>query len=645
MHEPAEPSLGPPSSSPSQEPHARVHSPRSPIVALTVAALGVVYGDIGTSPLYAMRESFLAGGGIPVTEPNVLGVISLIVWSLVIVISLKYLLFVMRADNHGEGGILALMALASPSAKTRRGALLIGCGLFGTALLYGDGMITPAISVLSAVEGFAVAAPTTEPFVIPAAVVILVGLFAVQSRGTGAVGAVFGPIMVAWFVLLAALGVHAVAGNPHVLQALVPTHAVSFFAENGGRGFLVLGSVFLVVTGSEALYADMGHFGRRPITAGWFALVFPALILNYAGQGAALLSDPSNIDNPFYRMSAEWTRFPLAVMATMATVIASQALITGAFSLTTQAIQLDYLPRMRVTHTSARARGQVYVPMVNWALMIACVGLVLGFRSSSNLAAAYGVAVTTTMAITTVLLFIVMRNRWNWSLPVAGGLTAMFLAVDLAYLGSNIFKIPHGGWFPLAIALGIFVIMSTWRRGRTLVAERLRGADVPVEVFLASLETSAPTRVPDTATMYLHKRPLSAPPALLTSLRMNHALPAEVILLAVLTEEEARVPRSRRLEVTDLGQGFFQVTLRFGFMEQPDLLQALSLLVGTKPGFIPEATSYVLGRERVIPSPRKGMARWREELFTLLYRNASSSAEYFGLPSERVVEISQQIEL
>ncbi|MCA9848154.1 MAG: potassium transporter Kup [Dehalococcoidia bacterium] len=624
------------------------HAPPAPtgrrLAALTLATLGVVYGDIGTSPLYAMRESFLAGGGIDVTEPNVLGVISLIVWSLVFVISFKYLVFVMRADNHGEGGILALLALAGPSPATRRGMTFIIAGLFGTALLYGDGMITPAISVLSAVEGFAVAAPGVERFVIPVSVAILVGLFMVQSRGTGAVGAIFGPIMIVWFTVLAGLGIHGIAEEPGVLRALLPTYAIEFFIDHGARGIVVLGSVFLVVTGSEALYADMGHFGRRPITLGWFALVFPALVLNYAGQGASLLVDPANIENPFYRMSAEWTRFPLAVLATVATVIASQALITGAFSLTTQAIQLDYLPRVRVTHTSARAVGQVYVPIVNWALMLACVGLVLGFQSSSRLAAAYGVAVTMTMTITSLLLFLVMRNRWGWSLPAAGGLLIAFLAVDFAYLGANLLKIPHGGWFPLVVAGALFIVMSTWRQGRILVARRLQGADVPIDAFLHSFEEHPAIRT-DGVTVFLHKRPLIAPPALLTMLRTSGSLPGEVILVAIITEEVARVPRVKRSEVTDLGHGFFQVVLRYGFMERPNIPEALASLVGDGPGFVPEATGYVLGRERVLPSPKKGMAPWREHLFAIMYRNASSSAEYFSLPPERVIEVGQQVEI
>lgn len=615
------------------------------LAALTLATLGVVYGDVGTSPLYAMRESFHSGGGIQVSDTNVLGVVSLIFWSLVFVISVKYLWFVLRADNRGEGGILALLALAGPSSATRAGSAVVVLGLFGTALLYGDGMITPAISVLSATEGFAVAVPDADPFVLPATVVILLGLFLVQSRGTGAVGTMFGPAMVVWFGVLALLGVHGIMEEPRVLQALLPHHAVEFFIDHGPRGLLVLGSVFLVVTGSEALYADMGHFGRRPITTGWFVLVFPALVLNYAGQGASLLDDPANIENPFYTMSAEWTRLPLAALATVASVIASQALITGAFSLTAQAIQLDYLPRMRVTHTSASARGQVYVPLVNWLLMAACIGLVVGFQSSSRLAAAYGVAVTMTMAITSVLLFLVMRKRWGWSPLAAGGVVAAFLCLDLTYLGANLLKIPHGGWFPIVVGAGIFALMSTWRRGRALVVERLRGSGIRVEDFLASYSSEDVVRT-DGVAVYLHKQARQTPPAMITTLRGSHALPRDVILVSVVTEEVARVPVAERAQVTHLGLGLHQVVLRYGFIQRPNLPVALAALGEESPiGFDPARATYIIGRENVLQSSRGGMAKWREYLFALMYRNASSSAEYFRLPPKQVIEVGQQVEI
>ena len=612
--------------------------------ALTLGALGIVYGDIGTSPLYAMRESFLAGDGIPVSEANVLGVLSLICWSLTLVITIKYLVFVMRADNHGEGGILALLALLHQYSGRVR-VLAVALGIFGTALIYGDGMITPAISVLSAVEGFEVAAPGLAPFVIPLAVLILIGLFVVQSRGTGAIGRVFGPVMVVWFALLAGLGIAGIAQEPSVLRALLPSYAVAFFVDNGARGFITLGSVFLVVTGSEALYADMGHFGRRPIAIGWFALVFPALLLNYAGQAATLIGDPTTVENPFYRMAPEWGRFTLAVVATMATVIASQALISGAFSLTVQAIQLDFAPRTRIRHTSAREVGQVYVPAVNWALMVACVGLVIAFKSSGRLAAAYGVAVTTTMVITTVLFYLVATRRWRWRRGIALPLAGAFLVVDGAFFAANLFKIPSGGWFPLFVGVLLFTLMTTWRRGRELVAERLRGGAVPLDTFLESIRRDPPPRVPGTM-IFLHRRPLAVPPALLAMLRTTHALAAQIVMVAVVTDDEAAlVPPAGRADVTDLGDGFWQVTLRYGFFEQPDVPLALGNIVSGAFGFAPDAVTYVLGIERVVPTPREGMAAWREAVFATLSRNAEPAALYFGLPAERVIEVGMQVEL
>jgi KUP system potassium uptake protein len=624
---------------------ASTHANQARTVALTVGAIGVVFGDIGTSPLYAMREAFLAGDGIPVTESNVLGIVSLIFWALVIVLTLKYLTFVMRADNQGEGGILALLALLVPRRTETQRAVVIALALFGAALIYGDGMITPAISVLSAVEGFSVATPAFEPYVIPAAVVILIALFAVQRLGTGSIGAVFGPVMIVWFGVIAVLGVTRVVENPVVFRALLPTYAATFFSDNTGHGFLALGSVFLVVTGSEALFADMGHFGRRPIAIGWLGLVFPSLMLNYAGQGATLLEDATTIENPFYLMAPEVIRIPMAVLATVATVIASQALISGAFSLTAQAVQLDYVPRLRVLHTSILERGQIYVPFVNWTLMVACIGLVIGFGSSSSLAGAYGVGVTTTMVIDSLLLFLIARELWHWPIYRAAPLIAAFLVVDLAFFGANLFKIPEGGWFPLLIAAIVFTLMSTWRRGRQLVGERLRGVAVSLPAFRDSLSHAPPTRIPGTV-VFLHRVPMTVPPAMLSILRASRSLPSEAVVLAVITDEERpHVPAGRRATVTDLGDGFFQVELCFGFAEQPDVPKALSEMVSSRFGFVPEATIYVLGTERVLPTDRPGMVPWREQLFALLYRNASPAAIYFQLPTERIIEIGQQVEL
>lgn len=610
-------------------------------VALTVGAIGVVFGDIGTSPLYAMREAFLGGDGIPVSETNVLGIVSLIVWSLILVISVKYLTFVMRADNGGEGGILALLALLVPATPVRRRAVVVTFALFGAALLYGDGMITPAISVLSAVEGFEVATDTFEPYVKPTAVLILVLLFAVQARGTGALGGVFGPVMLIWFAVIAVLGTLRIVEEPQVLRAISPTYAVEFFAENRTQGFFALGAIFLVVTGSEALFADMGHFGRRPIALGWAIIVFPALSLNYAGQGAELLGDPAAITSPFYLMAPSWGRIPLAVLATAATIIASQALISGAFSLTAQAIQLDYAPRLRVIHTSIAERGQIYVPLVNWTLMLGCVGLVVGFGSSGRLAGAYGVGVTTAMVIDSVLLFLIARERWNWSTARAGALIAAFLVVDGAFFSANLFKIPDGGWFPIVVGTVVFTLMATWRQGRELVSRRVRDSEVPIGTFLGSISEDQPERVPGTL-IFLHRRPLTAPPAMLATLRATHVLPDEVMLLSVQVEEVARVPPVRRADVLDLGNGIRQVQLHFGFAEEPDVVRALTDHVA---GFVPETATYVLGLERVLPTRRPGMAPWREGIFAALHRNATPAAIQFGLPHARVLEVGQEVEL
>ncbi|HEU4799123.1 MAG TPA: potassium transporter Kup [Gemmatimonadales bacterium] len=617
------------------------------LAILSLTALGIVYGDIGTSPLYAVRESFLPSHGIAVSRENVLGVLSLIFWSLILVISIKYLIFILRADNRGEGGILALASLATPMGIRQRSGRwgLIMLGLFGTALLYGDGMITPAISVLSAVEGLEVATPLFEPYILPITIAILIGLFLSQHHGTARVGGIFGPVTLLWFLVLAILGVSQLVREPGVLAAINPIHGFTFFVDNGWRGFTVLGSVFLVVTGGEALYADMGHFGKRPIRVAWFLVVLPALLLNYFGQGALLIHTPAAVENPFYRMVPPWALYPVVILATAATVIASQALISGAFSLTMQAVQLGFIPRVAIDHTSARERGQIYIPGVNWTLMLACIGLVLGFRSSSNIAAAYGVAVTTTMVITTLLFFVVARERWKWSLPVVLLVTGFFLAIDLAFWGANLLKVPHGGWFPLVVGAIIFAVMTTWKRGRRILGERLAAAGMlPTDVFLKDLAARSLTRVPGTA-VFLYGNPEATPPALLHNLKHNKILHARVVFLVVETAEVPHVPAQERARVEDLGQNFYRITLLYGFMEEPDVPEALQALRAEGLEFKGLETTYFLGRETLIPSPKRGMARWREHLFAVMHRNARTATSFFRLPPNRVVELGAQIEL
>ena len=610
---------------------------------LTLGALGVVYGDIGTSPLYALRECFHGEYAVAVTPENVLGVLSLVLWSLILVISVKYLGFVLRADNRGEGGILALVALVVPRYAPRNTAWLALIGLFGAALLYGDGMLTPAISVLSAVEGIEVVTPGLAPLVIPTTVTILIGLFLIQKHGTGRVGALFGPVVIAWFVTIAALGVRGITDHPAVLQAISPHHAANFFAHNGWHGFGVLAAVFLVVTGGEALYADMGHFGPRPIRLGWFALALPALILNYFGQGALLLTDPESASNPFYRLAPEWAMVPLVALATAATVIASQALISGAFSLTHQAIQLGYAPRLAISHTSAEERGQIYLGPVNWMLAIACCGLVIGFGSSSNLAAAYGMSVTANMAITTVLLCVVASRRWGWRWP-AFALGAVFLPIDLAFFGSNLLKIFHGGWFSLVVAALVFTVLSTWKRGRNVLRERLEEASLPLDLFLPDLETSTLPRVPGTA-VFLTGDPAGTPPALLHNIKHNKVVHERTILLTILTEDVPYTAESERLTVKALDQGFCRIVARYGFMEIPNVPALLEKVRSEKfPIDLPQV-SYFLGREQLIPSGGSGMGRWREGLFAYLSRNAQSANTYFRVPPNRVVELGAQVEL
>ena len=614
---------------------------RSRTGVLTLGALGVVFGDIGTSPLYAFREAFEGHGHeLEVLEANVLGVLSLVFWSLVIVISIKYLALVMRADSDGEGGILTLTALVTPTG--RRGArwALVLLGLFGTALLYGDGMITPAISVLSAVEGTTIAAPALDGLVLPLTIAILVAIFTVQRFGTHAVGRVFGPIMVLWFSVLGVLGARQVAAEPHVLAALDPRHGVQFFADNGLTGVLVLGSVFLVVTGGEALYADMGHFGRRPIAVAWFAVALPGLLLNYFGQGALLLEDPSAIDSPFFRLAPEWALVPMVVLATAATVIASQALISGAFSLTMQAVQLGYAPRLRIVHTSSDAQGQIYVPAVNWVLMVACIGLVLGFRSSTSLAAAYGIAVTATMVITTVLFGVVARTLWEWSLARTVPVIGLLLVIDLAFLAGNVPKIPAGGWFPIVAGVVIFGLLTTWSTGRRLVRERIQLGRTPLATYLKRLRSDPPTRVGGTA-VYLFSIPGMTPPSLLANVRYNRVLHERVVVASVVTDDTPRCAPEHRIREVDLGDGVSRVEVHYGFMEDPDLQRDLG---GIADLDVDDAT-FFLGKEIVIATDRPGMAVWRERLFAVMGRNATSAADYFHLPADRIFEIGTRVEI
>ena len=626
------------------------HSGQAPrgryLATLTVGALGIVYGDIGTSPLYALRECFHGTHGIAPTRDNVLGVLSLIFWSLTLIISIKYLVFVMRADNEGEGGILALMALVSKQADARRRlrATMIALGLFGAALLYGDGMITPAVSVLSAVEGLNVTTHLFEPYVVPIAIVILLSLFVIQSRGTERIGFLFGPVMVVWFVTIALLGVRWISQDFHVLSAFNPLHAVQFFATNGFHGFVVLGSVFLVVTGGEALYADMGHFGPRPIRLAWFGLVLPALFLNYLGQGAMLINTPEAAVNPFYLLAPRWALYPLVTLATMAAIIASQALISGAFSLTRQAIQLGYCPRLDIQYTSPHQQGQIYIPQVNWLLMISTVGLVVGFRSSSALAAAYGIAVTSTMVITTLLAYLVARRSWGVRRIVAGSLASFFLFIELGFFAANVIKIPHGGWFPLVIGAVIYLLLSTWKKGRGLLASRLRERLYPFDRFMQDITERPPHRVPGTA-VFMTSNLIGTPPTLLHNLEHNQVLHERVVLLTVVTSDAPHVDEDGRLSVETLGQGFYRVTLRYGFMEEPDVPAALANGAARGLPLDAEKMTFFLGLETLLSTHREGMGRWREQLFAVMSRNAVRATSFFRIPPERVVELGMQIEL
>lgn len=619
---------------------------RSSTAALSLAALGVVYGDIGTSPIYALRESLHGVHGVPATTSNVLGLLSLILWALILVISVKYLVFVMRADNGGEGGMIALTALVSPRTPGggMRQRVLVLIGLFGASLLYGDGMITPAISVLSAVEGLEVVTPVVIPYVIPITVVILIALFSVQSHGSARIGSVFGPVMLLWFATLLVMGIAQIVRHPEVLAAANPMHAVRFFATNGFRGYAVLGSVFLAVTGGEALYADMGHFGVFPIRIAWFALVLPALVVSYFGQGALVLGDPSAAAQPFFGLVHGWARLPLVVLATLATIIASQALISGAFSLTRQAVQLGYLPRMDIEHTSETEVGQIYIRGLNWILMSACIALVLGFRTSSNLAAAYGVAVTTTMVFTAILFCVVARARWGWSLPAVIAIGTFFLGIDLAFWGASLLKIPSGGWFPIVIAGLVFTVMTTWYSGRRILAERIAERSQSMGDFLKEMAATPPIRVPGTA-VYLTRDSAAAPHALVQNRKHNGIVHERVVLLALSTTNTPRVLDTERVELTTLTNGVFAVVARFGFTEDPVVPALLGRLRGMGLEIDPETATFFLGRETLLVTDRPGMAMWRERLFAVLARNARRATKFFRLPSERVVEMGAEIEL
>ena len=590
-----------------------------------------------------MRECFYGQHGVPPTHANVLGVLSLILWSLILIISVKYLTLILRADNRGEGGILALATLVSD--VVRRGKFLFLLGLFGAALLYADGMITPAISVMGAVEGLHVATPLFDHYVVPIAVVILIGLFFFQSRGTTRVGAVFGPVTMIWFVAISVLGIAHIIRAPQVLAAINPIHGFEFFMINGWRGFVVLGAVFLVVTGGEALYADIGHFGTAPIRLTWFAVVLPALTLNYLGQGALLLIEPDAAVNPFYRMAPPWALYPLVVLATAAAVIASQAIISGAFSLTMQAIQLGYSPRLRAIYTSERIIGQIYVPVVNWGLMLACVALVLGFRTSSNLAAAYGVAITTTMLITTILFYVVARRRWHWPAAAALPIAAFFITIDLAFFGANMLKIAHGGWFPLLVSAAILFLMLTWRKGRRVLRSRLGEICIPLDAFLSELKSQNIRRVPGTA-VYMSGNRSGTPLALLHNLKHNKVLHEQVVLLTVRTEEVPYLTNPRdRVALENLHEGFWRAQIHFGFMEKPNVPAALERVKQAGLRFDPMRTTYFIGRETILATRKRGLSSWRGSFFAWMTRNAGDVTSYFCLPPNGVVELGARVEV
>ncbi|MDE2605712.1 MAG: potassium transporter Kup [Burkholderiales bacterium] len=618
---------------------------KSSLAALTLGAIGVVYGDIGTSVLYAVKEVFGAGH-VPFTVDNVYGVLSIFFWTLTIIVSIKYVLLVLRADNNGEGGLIAMLALASQAVKDkpRLRTTLLGVGIFGTSLFYGDGVITPAISVLSAVEGLEVVSPALMQGVIPLTLVILLALFAVQKRGTGGIGRFFGPITLVWFMTIALLGVAHILRHPEILKAILPTYALRFMWAQPGTTFIILGAVVLCVTGAEALYADLGHFGKKPIRLAWFGAVMPALTLNYFGQGALLLARPEAVKNPFYMMAPEWALLPLVVLATLATVIASQALITGAFSVTKQVVQLGYLPRLNVEHTSVRDTGQIYLPAVNWGLFVAIVIAVVMFRSSTNLAAAYGIAVTLDMLITTTLTFFVIRYGWNYPLPVCIAATGCFFVVDFAFFSSNLLKLVEGGWFPLAIGGCIFTLMTTWKRGRAILNEKLRTDAIELRSFLEAVFAQPPLRVPGTA-VFLTAEPGTVPNAMLHNLKHNKVLHEHNLFVTVRNHEVPWIGLDKRAEIEALGHDCWQVILHYGFKNDPDVPRALEQIRARGCELEPMTTSYFLSRDTVVPTIGTGMAAWREKLFAQMHHNASAAADFLNLPNNSVVELGSKVEI
>ena len=625
---------------------SNAHEPSASLLSLMLGAIGVVYGDLGTSPLYTMKEIFNGNHAVQATPENVLGILSLIFWSIILVISIKYVLFVMRASNRGEGGIMALMALALRHRNQQRQRnIIITLGLFGTALFYGDGIITPAISVLSAVEGLQIAAPALQAYVLPVTIMVLIALFMFQSYGTNKVGLLFGPIMLVWFITLGLLGGMSVWQNPHVLQALNPTYGVLFFLAHGWHAFIALGAVVLALTGAEALYADMGHFGKRPIQLAWFSMILPVLTLNYFGQGALILREPASIQNPFYLLAPEWAMYPMIGLATAASVIASQAVISGAFSITSQAMQLDYIPLMQRIHTSTQTRGQIYVPAMNHMLFVLVICTVLGFGSSVNLAAAYGLAVTGTMMITTLLAMIVALDSWRWSPLWTGLLVTLFLIVDSAFLGANLLKIPQGGWFPLVVGAILFFMMFTWRRGRKILADYLQKGSISLTEFIANLTSFPPlARVHGTA-VYMTARYLSIPHALQVNFEHNQVLHERIVLLTISTADIPTIPDHERIDIDQMNQGFYRITAHYGFMETPNVPQILSLCKLKNLDINPQSASFFIGRETLIPSNKPDLNPLQEKIFLLMFRNASSPIQYFKVPPERVVELGMQFEI
>lgn len=619
---------------------------KSSLAALTLAAIGIVYGDIGTSPLYTMKEVFAKEHGLPLNEANVFGVVSLIWWGLFLIVAVKYVTLILRADNRGEGGIMALTALAleSVGSNSRWHFSLFVLGVFGAALFYGDGVITPAISVLSAIEGLEVATPAFSPYVVPITLVVLIALYSVQRKGSAGIGRWFGPVMLAWFAVLAAMGVYNILKMPAILWALNPVHAFTFLNEYRWMAFVALGAVVLAFTGAEALYADMGHFGRTPIRMAWFFIVFPALALNYLGQGALLIAHPGAVENPFYQQLGAWAVYPLVLLSTVATVIASQATISGTFSMTKQAISLGFLPRMLIVHTSSKEIGQIYIPAVNWLQLLAVVAAVVGFGSSSHLASAYGIAVTGTMLVTSLLTFFVIRYGWKYNPVLCFAVTGLFLTIDLGFFSANVLKFLHGGWFPIALGVVMYTVMTTWKRGRELVFENLRKHAIPLEEFLSSLFVAPPTRVAGTA-VFLRGEADGVPHALLHNLSHNKILHERIVFLTLHNKEIPWVPFSERLKISNLGHECYQVDVNYGFKNEPDIPNALELCEQHGLRFEPMETSYFIARQTIISRPGSGMADWREAIFVAMSRNARDAADYYHIPSNRVIEVGSQVEI